>query len=225
MRLLVVEDSPELLKPIVAGLSRSGYAVEQASNGNVAAQLIRDNRFDLAILDIMLPGMDGLSLLRAIRQAKDQTRVLLLTAKDAVEDRVLGLRAGADDYLTKPFAFDELLARVEALLRRGRESNSTLMTVGRLSLDLAAKTASVDDEIASLTPREYAILEFLVRNRGRVVSRTEIEREVYDELVEPMSNVVDSAVCALRRKIDGPNRPSLIQTRRGLGYVVPREGE
>lgn len=223
MLLLVVEDSPELLKPLVAGLTRSGYSIEQSMDGSTALWMAQGKVFDLIILDIMLPGIDGLSVLRKLREAGNTTRVLLLTAKDSVPDRIAGLRAGADDYLVKPFAFDELLARVEALLRRGRETASHIMQVGAISIDLDAKLASLNGSPLTLPPREYAILEFLFRNQGRVVSRIEIEQQVYDEQVEPLSNVVDSAICALRRKIDSPGATSLIQTRRGQGYVVLKE--
>lgn len=223
MRLLVVEDSAELLKPLVAGLKRSGYTVEQASDGRTALWFAQGQRFDLIVLDIMLPSLDGLSVLRKLREENNPTRVLLLTARDTIPDRVVGLRAGADDYLTKPFAFDELIARIEALLRRGRDTSPANVQLGSVHIDTAAKSVSQDGTALSLTPREYAILEFLVRNRGRVVSRTEIEREVYDEQVEPMSNVVDSAICALRRKLDTPSEPSIIQTRRGHGYIIAPE--
>lgn len=223
MRLLVVEDSAELLKPLVAGLKRSGYTVEQASDGRMGLWLAQGQSFDLIVLDIMLPGLDGLSVLRKLREEQNSTRVLLLTARDTIPDRVVGLRAGADDYLTKPFAFDELIARIEALLRRGRDTFAARVELGAIRIDTAAKTVSHGGTAVALTPREYAILEFLVRHRGRVVSRTEIEREVYDEQVEPMSNVVDSAICALRRKIDAPNEPSIIQTRRGHGYIIAPE--
>ncbi len=223
MRILVVEDSPELLKPLVAGLTHSGHAVEQSSDGRTALWMAEGKAFDLIVLDIMLPGMDGLSVLRNLRRSGSTSRVLLLTAKDTVLDRVTGLRAGADDYLVKPFSFDEFLARVEALLRRGRDLTRPVAQVGDMVVDFLAKTLTRDHAPIALTPREYAIVEFLVREQGRVVSRTEIEAQVYDGHVEPMSNVVDSAICAIRRKVDRPGEPSFIQTRRGLGYVVAGE--
>jgi DNA-binding response OmpR family regulator len=221
MRLLVIEDSAELLKPLVAGLKRSGYEVDQAADGKSGLWMAEGRPYDLIVLDIMLPGLDGISLLRRLRERGSPTRVLLLTAKDAVEDRVAGLRAGADDYLVKPFSFDELLARVEALLRRAAEPRTPVLRVGEVSIDTAAKSVRCGDAPVTLAPREYAILEYLARHRGRVVSRTEIEQNVYDALAEPMSNVVDSAICAIRRKIDADGAPSLIQTRRGHGYLIP----
>ncbi len=222
MRLLVIEDSPELRNPLVAGLTKSGYAVEQASDGKTGLWMAQGTPFDLIVLDIMLPGLDGLSLLRKLRDGGSEGRVLLLTAKDTVLDRIAGLRSGADDYLVKPFSFDELLARVEALLRRGRETLSSVLRVGPLTIDLMAKTVTREGVAVLLAPREYSIIEFLVRQRGKVVSRAEIESQVYDAQAEPMSNVVDSAICALRRKIDTPDRESLIQTRRGQGYIIAR---
>lgn len=181
--------------------------------------MARGKPYDLIVLDIMLPELDGLNLLRELRSEGQSTRVLLLTAKDAVEDRVAGLRSGADDYLVKPFAFDELLARIEALLRRGKETGLSRISIGPLEIDTDAKIVRKSGQELSLPPREFAILEFLARNIGRVVSRTEIERHVYDEQVEPMSNVVDSAVCALRRRIDD-DAQQFIRTRRGQGYII-----
>lgn len=225
MRLLVVEDSIDLLEPLVAGLSRSGYQVDKATDGRTALAMAQERVYDLIVLDIMLPRVDGLTVLKRLRDAGSPSRVLMLTAKDTLDDRVTGLRGGADDYLVKPFAFDELLARIEALFRRGREVQDRV-SIGSLTVDLSAKTAWRASEPLSLTAREYSILEYMVRNRGRLVTRTELEQHVYDNLVEPMSNVVDSAICLLRRKIDddgvGASR-SVIRTRRGQGYIVPTE--
>jgi DNA-binding response OmpR family regulator len=168
----------------------------------------------------MLPGYDGLELLRRLRAANKDTHVLLLTAKDTVADRVTGLRAGADDYLVKPFAFDELLARIEALVRRRHGAKNPVIRVGELSIDTAARSVSRSGAPVELFPREYALLEYLATRAGQVVSRTDIEAHIYDDRVEPLSNVVDSAICALRRKIDPPGKPSLIVTRRRMGYVL-----
>lgn len=225
MKLLIVEDSLDLLHPVVFGLRQAGYEVDQATDGRRGLDLARQQAYDLIVLDIMLPKLDGLTLMRQLRAAGSAARVLLLTAKDTVEDRVAGLRDGADDYLVKPFAFDELLARIEALLRRGRELGDRQTRIGPITIDTAAKLVrrSDGDEVIPLTPREYGILEHLAMNRGRVVSRTELEQRVYDELAEPMSNVVDSAICVLRRKIDAGDAPSLIETRRGQGYIIPAE--
>jgi DNA-binding response OmpR family regulator len=159
-------------------------------------------------------------VLAKLREAGRQTHVLVLTAKDTVEDRVRGLRAGADDYLIKPFAFDELLARVEALVRRRHVAKSTLIRLRDLVVDTAARTVSRDGVVLELPSRQYSLLEYLLLRRGSVVSRTEIEAHLYDALAEPMSNVVDAAVYALRKRIDVAGQPSLIQTRRGMGYVL-----
>jgi DNA-binding response OmpR family regulator len=168
----------------------------------------------------MLPKVDGLQLLQRLRDSGKDTHVLLLTARDTISDRVTGLRMGADDYLVKPFAFEELLARIEALVRRQNQNKHPRIRVGPLEIDTAARTVAREYTTISLSPREYALLEFLAMRRGCVVSRTEIESHIYDMQAELMSNVVDSAVCALRRKIDQAERPSLIQTRRGMGYVL-----
>lgn len=221
MRLLVVEDSAELLGAIVTGLTHCGYGVDQAADGRTGLLMAQERAYDLIVLDVMLPRVDGFTILKTLRDAGSPSRVLMLTAKDGLDDRVKGLRAGADDYLVKPFAFDELIARVEALLRRSRELATECIQIGGLVIDTASRTVRRDGQEITLTPREFAILRFVVQNRGRVVSRTEIEQQVYDNLVEPMSNVVDSAVCMLRRKIDVPGSESIIQTRRGQGYVVP----
>jgi DNA-binding response OmpR family regulator len=176
--------------------------------------------YDLIVLDLMLPGLDGLALLSRLRQAGKETHVLILTAKDTVEDRVRGLQTGADDYLVKPFAFDELLARIQALLRRRHGPKNPSIRIAHLEIDTSARAVSVAGDPVSLAPREYALLEYLARRRGVVVSRTDIERHIYGGTAELMSNAVDSAICALRRKIDVPGEPSLVQTRRGMGYVL-----
>jgi DNA-binding response OmpR family regulator len=172
------------------------------------------------VLDIMLPNMDGLTVLKELRAKGKGTHVLLLTARDSVPDRVTGLRAGADDYLVKPFAFDELLARIEALGRRQTGKKDPVIRFGDLEIDTAARSVRRAGQPVSLLPREYALLEFLAGRAGTVVSRTEIEAHIYDDRTEPMSNVVDSAVCALRRKIDPPDGPSIIVTRRRVGYIL-----
>lgn len=223
MRLLVIEDSAELRQPLVAGLGRSGYAVDEAVDGKTGLWMAQSAAYDLIVLDLMLPKLDGLSLLKQLRatdSTASTTRVLALTAKDSVDDRITGLKTGADDYLIKPFSFDELVARIEALLRRERRIASAEIQIEGLRIDTRSRSVWRDQETINLTPREYAILEFLVRSRGRVISRAQIEERVYDGSVELMSNVVDSAVCALRRKIDLPDQPSLIQTRRGAGYLI-----
>jgi DNA-binding response OmpR family regulator len=182
--------------------------------------MAQSDDYDAIVLDLMLPKLDGLTVLERLRQQGHQTHVLILTAKDTVDDRVRGLQTGADDYLVKPFALEELLARVQALIRRGHSQKNPRIRIGRLEVDTSARTATAAGEPVNLTPREYALLEYLARRRGEVLSRTEIERHIYDDAADVMSNVVDSAICALRRKIDLPGRPSLIQTRRGMGYVL-----
>lgn len=176
--------------------------------------------YDLVILDVMLPRRDGLSVLAELRAKGNQVHVLLLTARDTVADRVQGLRAGADDYLVKPFALDELLARVEALCRRAYGSKRSGVTIGDLEIDTTAKVVRRGGQAVDLTAREYQLLEYLARREGHVVSRTEIEDHIYDGNVDPISNVVDSAICALRKKLRTENSAPLIHTRRGQGYVL-----
>ncbi len=178
------------------------------------------NDYDLIVLDLMLPSLDGLTLLKKLRQAGKETHVLILTAKDTVEDRVRGLQTGADDYLVKPFAFDELLARIQALLRRRHGRKNPLIRIRHLEIDTSARAVVVAGDAVSLAPREYALLEYLAHRQGAVVSRADIERHIYDGTSEVMSNVVDSAICGLRKKIDLPGEPSLVQTRRGMGYIL-----
>jgi DNA-binding response OmpR family regulator len=220
MRVLVVEDSKILQRTIGTALKRSGYAVDVTGDGVEGLWYAESNPYDVIILDLMIPGLDGLSLLKKIRSRGNQVHTLILTAKDAVEDRVRGLRAGSDDYLVKPFAIDELLARVQALCRRGYGSKSTTITVGDLLIDTLNKNASVRDREITLTAREFRVLEYLALRKGQVVSRHEIEAHIYDETADPLSNVVDAVVCLLRKKLATPDGDDLIQTRRGLGYVI-----
>lgn len=221
MRILLVEDSKTLRNSLAKALRASGYAVDETGDGAEGLHFAESIRYDGLVLDIMLPGLDGLSLLDRIRRAGNATPVLLLTARDTIDDRVKGLQAGADDYLTKPFALEELLARVQALCRRGYPQRVPVIQVGDLQVDTAARTVSRAGQSVDLTAREFALLEYLVRSRGQVVSRTEIEEHLYDDQASLMSNAVDSAVCALRRKLQvTPDAPPLIHTRRGQGYVV-----
>ena len=221
MRLLLVEDSNRLREAVAKALRQSGYAVDATGDGDDGLWMAKENTYDVVLLDIMLPGLDGLSILDRLREGGKETPVLFLTAKDTVADRVEGLRRGADDYLIKPFALEELLARVDALCRRSYQKPSSKVAVLDLEIDTNAKSASRGGEPIELTAREYAILEYLMMRQGAVVSRTEIEEHIYDELVSPMSNVVDSAVCNLRRKIaTTPDAAPLIHTRRGQGYVL-----
>ena len=221
MRILFVEDSAPLRKPVVKALKASGYAVDATGDGAEGWQLAREHDYDVIVLDIMLPGMDGREILKRLRAAGRETPVLFLTAKDAIEDRVAGLRLGADDYLVKSFAIEELIARVEALGRRKYATRSPKLTVANLELDQSAKTVRRGGCEVELAPQLFALLEYLLLRKGQVVSRTEIEEHIYDEQVSPMSNVVDTAVCALRRAIAvSDDCVPLIHTRRGMGYVI-----
>jgi DNA-binding response OmpR family regulator len=201
------------------GLRSSGFAVDASGNGVEGLRMARSVEYDVVILDLGLPGLDGLEVLKQLRGGGNGTHVLILTARDGIEDRVLGLRSGADDYLVKPFAFEELVARVDALVRRRHGVKTPSLKFGSLEIDTAAKMVRVDGQGVELPPREYALLEFLALRKGEVVSRTEIEEHIYDERVDPLSNVVDAAIYALRKKIDPRGLPSFIQTRRGQGYV------
>jgi DNA-binding response OmpR family regulator len=225
MRLLVVEDERKVASFIRQGLQEEGYAVELAADGEEALALILDGPpYDLIVLDVMLPKRDGFGVVRAMRGRGLQTPVLLLTARDSVTDRVAGLDLGADDYLTKPFAFDELLARVRALLRRGHGQRVPLLKVGSLTLDPATRRVTRGNRRIELTAREYALLECFMRNVGRVLSRPQLAERVWGLDFDSGSNVVDVYVGYLRRKIDGPGEPRLLHTLRGTGYVL-KEGD
>ena len=221
MRILIVEDSQRLQRTLGTALRRSGYAVDVAGDGEEGLWLAESNAYDAIVLDVMLPNRDGLDVLRTLRASGRPAHVLLLTARDAVADRVAGLHAGADDYLVKPFALEELLARVQALCRRAYGTKQPRLTVADLEIDPGARTARRAGQAVELTAREYQLLEYLARRRGEVVSRSEIEAHIYDGQVDPMSNVVDSAICLLRKKIAvTPAAAPLIHTRRGHGYVL-----
>ena len=221
MRILLVEDSPRLQRSIATALRRSGYAVDTASDGEEGLWLAESHDYDAVVLDIMLPKRDGLDVLRTLRHRGRPVHVLLLTARDTVADRVTGLQAGADDYLVKPFALDELLARVQALCRRAYGTKQPRLMIADLEIDSSARSVTRAGRPVELTAREYQLLEYLARRRGEVVSRSDIEAHIYDGQVDPMSNVVDSAVCSLRKKIAITDKaPALIHTRRGLGYVL-----
>jgi DNA-binding response OmpR family regulator len=226
VRVLLVEDSKTLRKSVARALRATGYAVDETGEGPEALHFAQSVHFDAIVLDIMLPGLDGLTILTRLRRAGNGTPVLLLTARDTVEDRVRGLQIGADDYLTKPFAIEELLARIQALCRRGYPERLPILRIGDLQIDTAAKTVQRAGQAIDLTAREYALLEFLMRRRGEVVSRTEIEEHIYNEDAALASNAVDSAVCSVRRKLQvTPAAPPLIHTRRGQGYVVEESAE
>lgn len=220
MRLLVVEDSLRLQRSLGSGLRRAGYAVDVVGDGEQGLSRAECTEYDVVILDLMLPKLDGMTVLRRLREQDRDTHVLILTARDTLEDRVGGLNAGADDFLVKPFAFEELLARVQALARRRHGHKSPRLVIGPLVIDQAERRVTRDGQEVPLARREWALLEYLAVRRGRVVSRAEIEEHLYDGRADPVSNVVDAAICALRRRIDRPGGPSLIETRRGAGYVL-----
>ena len=220
MRLLLVEDYPPLRKSVAKGLREAGFAVDVTDQGDEGLWYAMNNDYDVILLDLMLPGMDGMGILQALRQAGRETHVLILTSKDTVSDRVAGLDAGADDYLVKPFAFEELLARVHALVRRGYGRKDPVLCCGSLRIDTAAQRVFNGDAELQLTPREYALLEYLAMRAGEMVSRTDIWEHVYDFHSTAESNVVDVYIGYLRKKIERPGLPQLIRTRRGQGYSL-----
>ncbi len=221
MRILVVEDDPAIASFVRNGLRQEGFAVDQAGDGRAALELARTEPYDLAIVDVMLPEMDGLSLIEAIRRQGINMPVLILSARRSVDDRIRGLQTGGDDYLTKPFAFAELLARVQALLRRSTGVHEpTRLSVGDLTVDLLSRRVRRGDRDIELRPREFALLEYLMRNAGRVVSKTMILSQVWDYSFDPQTNVVDVLVFRLREKIDKQFDVKLLHTVRGIGYVL-----
>jgi heavy metal response regulator len=223
MRLLVIEDEKKVARFIKKGLEEEGYAADLAFDGEEGLAMALDRVHDLIILDIALPKMDGLQVLKKLRERNVPTPVLLLTVRAAIEDKVLGLDSGADDYLTKPFAFQELLARIRALLRRKPEAEPPLLKVEDLILDPARHLVTRGEERIDLTSKEFALLEYLMRNAGRVLSRAMISEHVWDYDFDTESNVIDVYVNYLRRKIDTGREKKLIQTVRGSGYVLKRE--
>ena len=220
MRILLVEDDRKVASFIQKGLAEEGYAVDLATDGEMGLAMGLDRLHDVIVLDVLLPGKPGFQVLRELRQARVETPVLLLTARDTVEDKVRGLDAGADDYLTKPFAFAELLARVRALLRRRTAERVPLLQVEDLVLDPATRTVRRGGEAIPLTNREFSLLEYLMRNAGRVLTRTAIAEHVWDYSFDAGTNVIDVYVNYLRKKIDAGREPKLIHTVRGAGYVL-----
>lgn len=220
MRLLLVEDEARMARFIARGLREQAYAVDLATDGEVALYQAAVNTYDAIILDVMLPRRDGFTVCRELRAGGVRVPVLMLTARDAVEDRIQGLDTGADDYLTKPFAFGELLARLRALLRRGAELRPSIIEVADLVIDTHGQRAARGGNALALTAKEYSLLEYLARNEGRVVGREEIAEHVWDEKFDPFSNLIEVYINRLRRKVDGPSGLPLIHTRRGAGYVL-----
>ena len=221
MRVLVIEDDKKIASFVVMGLKQAGFAVDHASNGEDGFNLALHESYDAAVIDIMLPELDGLSLIEELRRQKVNTPVIILSAKRSVDDRVKGLQTGSDDYLTKPFSFSELLARVQALIRRASgAAETTRLTFGNLSMDILKREVTRADKKINLQPREFALLEYLIRNAGRMVSKTIIMEHVYDYNFDPQTNVVDVLVCRLRNKVDGDFEKKMIPTIRGVGYVL-----
>jgi DNA-binding response OmpR family regulator len=221
MRVLLVEDEPHAANMLGKGLREQAYAVDLAADGDTAIYQVGMTDYDAVILDIMLPGKDGFTVCRTIRASGCDVPILMLTARDAVDARIEGLDCGADDYLVKPFDFGELLARLRALIRRGRQPLlPERFNVGPLALDTRTRTVRVRNREVVLTAKEYGLLEYLARRAGDVVSRADIAEHVWDEHYDPLSNVVDVYIQRLRRKLDQPGSESLIRTRRGEGYQL-----
>lgn len=223
MRLLFAEDEPELRAVAVRRLREEGFGVDGCADGQEALDYAESTDYDVIILDIMMPKKDGLSVLRKLRQCGNNVPVLLLTAKDAVSDRVAGLDAGADDYLTKPYAFDELLARIRALLRRQSSEKSDCMSVGDLKLCVSSRKVTRGGREIALSAKEFSLLESLMRHKGSVLSRAQLENQVWDYDFDGGSNVIDVYIRYLRRKIDDPFEKKLIHTVRGAGYVLKED--
>ena len=225
MRILLVEDEPDAARILAKGLRRRKYAVDVAADGEEAEYQASVNDYDLIILDVMLPRKDGLEVCRELRAAGSTVPILMLTARDAVQDRIAGLDTGADDYLTKPFDLHELLARVRALLRRGQALRPEKIGVADLTIDTRAHQVERAGRRVELTGKEYALLEYLARRAGEVVSRAEIGEHVWDENFDPFTNLIEVYIQRLRRKIDDGHRLKLIRTLRGEGYLLATGGE
>jgi two-component system, OmpR family, response regulator len=221
MRILVVEDDKKIASFVVNGLKQAGFVVDQADDGQSGLDLALGGSYDVAVIDIMLPKLDGLSVIEQMRQREIRTPVIILSAKRSVDDRIKGLQKGGDDYLTKPFSFAELLARIHALIRRStHETELTRLVAGDLSVDLLSREVVRGGVKIELQPREFALLEYLMRNHGRVVSKTMIIEHVWGYNFDPMTNVVDVLFSRLRSKIDRDFDKKLIQTYRGIGYAL-----
>jgi len=221
VRLLLIEDDLKIASFIRKGFRSAGYAVDHAANGREGLDLALYEPYDTVIVDIMLPEKNGLAVIEALRREKGMTPVIILSAKDSIEDRVKGLQIGGDDYLTKPFAFSELLARVQALIRRQSNAGEpSRLVAGNLSVDLLTRKVMRGDRHIELQPREFALLEYLLRNRDKVVSKTMIMEHVWDYNFDPQTNVVEARICRLRDKVDKEFQEKMIHTVRGVGYVL-----
>ena len=221
MRILLIEDDKKIASFIAKGLKEAGFVIDHVSDGETGLDLALSESYDAAIVDIMLPKLDGLTLINQLRSNNIKTPVLILSAKQSVEDRVKGLQTGSDDYLTKPFAFSELLARIHALIRRGSNlSDSRIMEIADLTVNLLTHEVIRKNEKIDLQPREYALLVYLLRNKSRIVSKTMIMENVWEYNFDPQTNVVEARICKLRDKLDKPFEKKLIHTVHGVGYVI-----
>jgi len=220
MRVLVVDDSERVRKFLASGLHAQGLAAETASDGAEALRVIDSQPIDVVVLDLMMPGMDGIQLLKVLQGRSAKPRILVLSARDQVADRVEALNLGADDYLVKPFAFDEVVARINALSRRRADAASPLLQHGRLQLDTGSRVVRVDDAVLQLTPKEYALLELLLRCKGRLLSRQAIFEHLYESDSSASDTVIEALLSTMRAKLARAGVPDLIQTRRGFGYVI-----
>lgn len=226
MRILLVEDDIKIAGFIIKGMSEAGFIIDHAKDGNTGYSLAKNGDYDCIIQDIMLPGLDGLSIIEKLRSKKNNLPVIILSARHSLDDRIKGLRLGADDYLTKPFAFSELLARIHALLRRSSNvPEATSLSIDDLTIDVLSHTVIRGGKKIVLQPKEFSLLEYMMRNAGRIVSKTMIMERVWDYNFDPHTNVVEARVCRLREKIDKGFNTSLIHTVRGLGYIVKSENE
>ena len=224
MKILLIEDDKLIADFVIKGMREAGFSIEHAADGNTGLQLALDDRFDLAIVDLMLPQLGGLEIIDRVREKKINLPIIILSAKRSVDERIQGLRHGGDDYLTKPFSFSELLARVEALLRRANNIvESGRLTFHDLEMDLLARTVTRCGKKIDLQPKEFSLLEYLIRNAGHVVSKTMIMERVWDYHFDPGTNVVEARLSKLREKIDKDFSVPLIHTVRGLGYVLKKE--
>lgn len=225
MRLLVVEDEKKLNELITKKLKKEYYGVDSCFDGEEAIRYVEGTEYDAVILDIMLPKLDGFEVIKRIRAKKNKVPILLLTARDNIDDKVKGLDYGADDYLVKPFIFEELMARIRVLLRRNSGNADNIITIANLKVDLDAKTVFRDDVLIKLSGREYSILEYLIRNKGKILPRERIEDHIWNYEYEGGTNVIDVYIRYLRKKIDDGYTPKLIHTVRGLGYVLRIDNE
>ena len=225
MRLLVVEDEKKLNELITKKLEKEYYGVDSCFDGEEAVRYVEGTEYDAIILDIMLPKLDGFEVIKRIRAKKNKVPILLLTARDNIDDKVKGLDYGADDYLVKPFIFEELMARIRVLLRRNSGNADNIITIANLKVDLDAKTVFRDDILIKLSARKYSVLEYLIRNKGKILSRERIEDHIWNYDYEGGTNVIDVYIRYLRKKIDDSYTPKLIHTIRGLGYVLRVDNE